>query len=251
MALPLLAAAAGGSKLLGGVVGAFGQNAMLDSGLRQYNRNVDQGTGVLQAGKAGADAAFDPYTATGETANQGQLDAVQNRTQAAQPTATNTSASGVASWLNPQATWVQNQATKAATAAGVATGGTGGGMQRAISADANNRATANWNDAYKQMLDANTQNFGQQQQQYENQTGFDQSQIDNLGALADRGLSAVGTNQGLDLNYNTGVNTNYTNKANTVMGVKSGQGQLFNQTTTDFGNNLGGLFSSITPKGGK
>lgn len=250
MALPLLAAAAGGSKLLGGVLGAFGQNAMLDSGLRQAKNLVGQGTQTLEAGRTGTDTAFQPYTSTGATAAQGQLDAIQNRQMATQPTLTNTSASGVQAWLSPQATWTQNQATKAATAAGVATGATGGGMQRAISADADKRALSNWNDAYKAMLEANAQNFGQQQQQFTNQTGFDQSQIENLGAVANRGVGAVGTNQQLDYNYNTGINQNYGNLADKVLGIKSAQGQLFNNTATNTGNNLAGLFSQITPRTG-
>lgn len=241
--LPALAASAG-SKLFGSVVGALGQNEALNRGLNAYNKNVGQGTQALQAGQQGANVAFDPYSRTGATANQGQLEAVQNRTQAAQPTLSNTSAEGIASWLNPMATWQQNQATKAATAAGVATGATGGGMQRAISADANTRAQGSWNDAYNQMLQANNQNFGQQQQQYQNQTGFDQSQIDNLGGIAQRGLSAVGANQGLQQGYAQGINQNFGNMANTAMDVNAVKGQLWNDTATGFGNTSGNMFSS-------
>jgi hypothetical protein len=243
MALPELAAAAG-TKLFGSIVGALGQNEALNRGLNAYNSNVNQGTQTLKAGQQGATAAFDPYSQTGATANQGQLDAVQNRTQAAQPSLSNTSAGGIASWLNPMATWQQNQATKAATASGVATGATGGGMQRAISADANTRAQGSWNDAYNQMLQANNQNFGQQQQQYANQTGFDQSQIDNLGGIAQRGLSATSTNQGLQQGYNQGINQNFGNMANTAMGVNAVKGQLWNDTATSVGNSAGNMFSS-------
>lgn len=243
MALPALAASAG-SKLFGSVAGALGQNEALSRGLNAYNKNVGQGTQALQAGQQGATAAFDPYSQTGATANQGQLEAVQNRTQAAQPTLSNTSAEGIASWLNPMATWQQNQATKAATAAGVATGATGGGMQRAISADANTRAQGSWNDAYNQMLQANNQNFGQQQQQYQNQTGYDQSQIENLGDIASRGLSAVGANQGLQQGYAQGINQNFGNMANTAMGVNAVKGQLWNDTATGVGNSAGNMFSS-------
>ena len=248
--IPLLAAAAGGSKILGGLVGSLGQSSMLDSALRQGKTLVGQGTQALQQGQAGANAAFSPYSQTGVTADAAQLGAVQNRQMANQPTLSNTSAGGIQDWLNPMATWQQNQAAKAATAAGVATGATGGGMQRAISADASNRAKTSWNDAYNQMLQANNQNFGQQQQQYANQTGFDQSQIENLGALANRGLSATGQNQQLQQGYNQGINQNFGNLANAAMGIKSAQGQLFNNASTDLGNNLGGLFSSITPKTG-
>lgn len=243
MALPALAAAAG-TKLFGSLVGALGQNEALNRGMNAYNKNVGQGTQTLRSGQQGAGAAFDPYSQTGAAANQGQLDAVQNRTQAAQPTLSNTSAGGIASWLNPMATWQQNQATKAATAAGVATGATGGGMQRAISADANQRAQTGWNDAYNQMLQANNQNFQQGQTQYQNQTDFDQSQINNLGGIADRGLSAVGTNQGLQQGYNFGVNQNFGNMANTAMGVNAVKGQLWNDTATGVGNSAGNMFSS-------
>lgn len=247
--IPLLAAAAG-SKILGGLVGGLGQSSLLDRGLSQYKTNTNLGTQTLQQGIQGANQAYSPYTSTGAAGATGQLAAVQGRQQATQPTLNNTSASGVQQWLNPMATWQQNQATNAATAAGVATGATGGGMLRAISADANKRANASWNDAYNQMLQANAQNFGQQQQQYQNQTGYDQSQIENLGALANRGLSAVGGSQGLTQGYLQGINQNYGNLANAALGVKSAQGQLFNNSATDFGNNLGGLFSQITPRTG-
>ena len=248
--IPALLAAAGGAKILGNLAGGIGQGSQLKRGLNQFKTNTNLGTQALQQGIQGANEAYSPYTSTGATGAAGQLAAVQGRQQAAQPTLTGADPSGVQQWLNPMATWAQNQATRAATAAGVATGATGGGMQRAISADAVNRANTNWNDAYNQMLQANAQNFGQQQQQYQNQTAYDQSQIENLGALANRGLLAVGGNQGINQGYIQGINQNYGNLANAALGVKSAQGQLFNNTATNFGNNLGGLFSQITPKTG-
>lgn len=245
--LPALAFSAG-AKVLGPLAGGIGQTMDITRGMNAYRENVNAGTDVLKAGQAGANAAFDPYQRTGAAGTQGELDAIQNRTMAPQPTATNTSASGVEQWLNPMATWQQNQAAKAATAAGVATGATGGGMQRAIAADAVNRSKGSWNDAYNQMLLANNQNFGQQQTQFENKTGFDQSQIWNFGNLAQRGLSAVGANQGLQQGYNQGINQNFGDIAANEMSGWGKKGQLFNDTVFGLGNNLSGSITSIFGK---
>jgi hypothetical protein len=242
--LPLLAAAAG-AKMLGPLVGGIMQNNDITKGMNAFRENVQQGTGVLKAGQAGANAAFDPYQKTGAAGTQGELSAVQNRTMAPQPTATNTSAGGVEQWLNPMATWQQNQASKAGSAAGIATGATGGGMQRAIANNAGKMAAGNWNDAYNQMLQANAQNFGQGQAQFENKTNFDQSQIGNYGALAQRGLSAVGANQGLQAGYNEGVSNNFGKIADNEMSAWGKKGQLMNDMWTGGANNASGLLSLL------
>jgi hypothetical protein len=246
--LPALAVA-GGAKVLGSVAGALGQNAMLNKGLNQYNEYVGKGTDQLRTGKSEAGAAYDPYKATGADAVSAQADLVNNRQMATQPTASNTDPNDVSAWLNPMATWQQNQATKAGTAAGIATGATGGGMQRALANNASKMAQGSWNDAYNQMLQANNQNFGQGQQLYENQTGFDQSQIDNQGRLADRGLTATGQEQQLQAGYNTGINENYGQQAANAQSVYGTKGQLWKDTTQSLGNQAGGLFNSIL--GGK
>ena len=121
-------------------------------------------------------------------------------------------------------------------------------MQRALSNNASKMAAGSWNDAYKQMLDANQQNFGQGQQRYENQTGFDQSQIQNLGALANRGLTAAGNNQTLQSGYDTNINQNYGNIANNEMSAYGKKGQIFSDAATSLGNNLGGLVTSVFGK---
>lgn len=241
--LPILAA--GAASAAGPLVGGIGQINDISKGMKNYRDNINRGTGVLQAGQAGATAAFDPYTRTGAVGAQGELDAIQNRQMATQPTATNTNAGGIAAWLNPMATWQQNQATKAGAAAGIATGATGGGMQRALSNNASKMAQGSWNDAYNQMLQANQQNFGQGQQLYENKTGFDQSQIQNFGNLAQRGLSAVGGNQQLQLGYNQDVNRNFGDIAANEMSGWAKKGQLFKDAATGLGSNAGGLIGQI------
>lgn len=241
--LPMLAA--GAASIAGPLVGGIGQINDISKGMKNYRENVNKGTGVLQAGQAAANAAFDPYQRAGAVGAGGELEAIRGRTMAPQPELSNTSAGGVASWLNPMATWQQNQATKAGAAAGIATGATGGGMQRALANNANKMAQGSWNDAYNQMLQANNQNFQQGQTQYENQTGFDQSQIQNWGNLAQRGLSAVGANQGLQAGYNENVNRNFGDIAANEMSGWAKKGQLFKDTATGFGNNAGGLIGQI------
>lgn len=244
--LPLLAAAA--AKTAGPLIGGIGQINDITRGMNAYRENVGKGTDVLQAGQTASTQAFQPWQQTGVAGTQGELAAVQGRQMAPQPTATNTSAAGIQDWLNPMAQWQTNQATKAGTAAGIATGATGGGMQRALANNASKMAAGSWNDAYQQMLQANQQNFGQGQQQFENKTGYDQSQIQNYGNLAQRGLSAVGSNQQLQLGYNEGVNRNFGEIAANEQTGWNTKGQLWNDMSRGLGDSVSGGITSIWGK---
>jgi hypothetical protein len=242
--IPVLAAAAA-SKIAGPLVGGMGQYADVGKGMEAYNNYANQGTSTLNAGKEGANAAFNPYTSAGATANGSQLSAIQNRQQATNPALTNTSPSGVADYLNPSAAYSQNQAMKQAQAAGVAGGAMGGGMLKALSNNANQMAQTNYNNAYSQMLGTNDQNFNQQQQQYTNNNNFQQQQIGNYGDVANRGLSATSSNQGLNLQYNQGMNNNYMDQAANEQSGWNKKGEIFNKTSSDFGKNLGGGMLSV------
>lgn len=231
-----LAAAAFGSQALGNVIGGIGSSQAIDRGLRQYKSNVGAGTQQLRTGMESATQAFDPYASAGAQGSAGQLAAVQGRTMAAQPQLSNVTADSVSDWLSPQMGYTQGQAMKSAMAAGAAGGGMGGGMLKALQQNANKLALGGWNDAYTQMLGANNLNFGQQQQQFSNKTGFDQSQIDNWGGLANRGLQAVGQNQQLQLGYNQDINQNWNDIANAANAAAVQKGGIWNNTMNSLGN---------------
>lgn len=239
---PLILAAA--AKTLGSLAGGIGQSQDTDTGMHNFRTNAESGTNVLNSGLNTANQAFNPYTSAGQTGQAGQLAAIQGRTQATQPTLTAANPNSVQSWLNPNAAYQQQQAMKQAQSAGMASGAMGGGMLKALAQNAGKQAAGSWNDAYNQMLQANNQNFGQQQQQYQNTNEFQQQQIGNFGDVANRGLSAVGQNQNLAGQYNAGINQNYNNIAANEMSGWGKKGQIFNDTATALGNNIGGGISS-------
>lgn len=118
-------------------------------------------------------------------------------------------------------------------------------MLRALSRDANKMAMTNWNNAYDKMLQTNAQNFGQQQQNYTNTNDFQQQQIQNYGDIANRGLSATGTNQGLQQGYNNAINQNLLGIGQSQAQGNIAKGNLFNSVASGLGQNLAGGITSI------
>lgn len=223
------------------VIGAMGHSMGIDRGMRQFANTVGQGTDVMNQGKAGSDAAFQPWVAAGQQGLAAGMDDILNRTQATQPQLSNINPESARAYLDPSAAYSADQANKATTAAAIAGGGMGGGMMKALSNNANKFAQTNWNNAFSQMQDAANTNFGQQQQQYQNTTDFDQSQIQNKMGLSGTGLTATSTNQGNQLGYNTGINDNYNAIANARMAGNAAKGSLFNSAISG----KGGLMSSL------
>jgi hypothetical protein len=197
------------ANLAGGIIGGIQNSNDIQQGMKQYQDYTGKGTAALQGGLASANAAYSPYTATGAAGTSGELDRIQNRQQADQPGLSNVNPSQAMSYLDPSAAYSTDQSNKTIQAQALASGGAGGGMMKALSNNANDRAMTNYNNAYSQMLNTANTNFGQQQQQYANKTGFDQSQIQNYTGLAGQGLQAVGGNQSIDAGYNNGINQNW------------------------------------------
>jgi len=241
--IPFALAAA--SKIAGPLIGAIGQTQAINQGMRNFRNNVTAGSDTLRAGQSAANKAFDPYATAGTAGAQGELGAVQNRQQAAMPTLTGASPAQAMNFLNPSADYTQQQAMKQAQAAGISGGALGGGFLKALSNNANKMAMTNWNDAYQQMLNTNAQNFGQQQQNYQNTTDYQQQQIGNFGNIANRGLSAVGTNQGLQAGYNQGINQNFNAIAGNEMAGWGQKGGIFDKAAGGLGDNLAGAITSI------
>jgi hypothetical protein len=241
--IPFALAAA--SKIAGPLIGAIGQTQAINQGMRNFRNNVTAGSDTLRAGQTAANKAFDPYATAGTAGAQGELGAVQNRQQAAMPTLTNTSPDQMASFMDPSMAYTQQQAMKQAQAAGIAGGALGGGFLKALSADASKRAQTSWNDQYQNLLNTNAQNFGQQQQNYQNTNDYQQQQIGNFGNIANRGLSAVGANQGLQAGYNQGINQNFNAIAGNEMAGWGTKGGIFDKAAGGFGDNLAGAITSI------
>lgn len=240
--LPIAMAGLGlGSKLLGGIIGANSQNDATQQGMDAYKQYAQQGIDTLNQGKASSNAAFQPYTNAGATGVTGYTDSIKNRQQAAQPNlSVSNPQEALNKYLDPSAAYTMDQASKATQASALAKGGMGGGLAKALSNNANKMAMTNYNNAYQQMLDTGNQNFGQQNTIYGNKTAYDQSQIGNYGNLANMGLQATGTNQGLQYQYNNGINQNY---GDIAASQQSGYNQK-GKTSGDMWNGIGSSLSS-------
>jgi hypothetical protein len=250
MAIPAILAAAALAKTAGSLAGGIGQYNDTQRGMNAYKNLANQGVNTMQQGKQESNAAFDPYTQAGQTGVAGATNAagsyLQN-TMAGQPNLadTKTTAQGTQAYLDPSANYSTDQANRAMQASALAKGGVGGGLARALSNNASKMAMTNWNNAASQQLAANQQNYGQANQNWQNNFQAQNQNMANYQNLANMGLSATGTNQGLQQQYNSGINQNYLSQAGAMQGGWNTKGQIFNNTATAFGNNIGGGISSV------
>lgn len=235
-----------GAGLLGGLFGSNAADKGIQRGQDQFKAFTQQGTDVLNQGKAGVTSAFNPYTTVGAQGAQGFADSIAGRTQAAQPTLSQSNPqNALTNYLDPSAAYTSNEALKATQASALAKGGMGGGLAKALGNQAQDYAMKNYNNAYQQMLDTGNQSFGQQQQIYGNKTAFDQAQIGNYGNLAQLGLGATGTSQGLMNDYNKGINQNYNDIANAMMSSEVSKGKNSSNLFGGIGNALGSGITSL------
>lgn len=222
MAAPGLVNAVAGMTGIGSAIGAYGANDRVQKGMTAFNNLAGAGRNTLEAGKQGSTQAFDPYAQTGSAAS-GQLGTAgrdyKGEALAGMPQQQLTTAQGTQAWLDPSAAYSMDQASKATQASALAKGGMGGGLAKALSNNANQKAMTNWNNAYNQQLGANAQNFGQANLNWQNKKGVLDTNVGNLQTIANMGLSATNANQVNQLAYNQDINKNYlSNAANSQKG---------------------------------
>lgn len=247
------------TSAVGNYVGMMQANDSLNTANKDYQNLSNKGINTLQQGAAGADTAYQPYTDAGQTGISGLTSGIVNRQQATTPTVTDNSASNaISNYLNPSAAYTTDQSNKAMEANAIASGGTGGGLAKALSANTANLAMTNYNNAYNQMLQGNNQTFNQQQQDYTNNNDYQQQQIQNYQGLANTGLSANNSNQQLQSGYNTGINNDYVGQAEAAWNTNASKAKNFNSGINNtFGNiansqsSAGSALDSIYGKGGK
>lgn len=247
--IPALIAAAA-AKTLGGVTGGVGNYNDIQKGMTANKNYYNEGAEYLKGGKQASDAAYSPYTTAGATGASGTTSAVQNYAQNASKgmadlNASKTTAGGTQAYLDPSAAYSANQANKATTASAIAGGAAGGGLAKALSNNANKMAMTNWNNAYQQQLAANNQNFNQANTNWQNNATVQQNNVSNWQNLANMGLSATQGNQANQLAYNQNLNQNRMGLGDNQMSGWNAKGKVFNDTSTGFGNNLGGGITSV------
>lgn len=233
------------TSALGNYIGMQEANDSLNTANKDYQNLSNQGVDTLKQGQAGANAAYQPYTDAGTTGINGETSAITNRTQSTTPTVTdNSSSNAVNNYLNPSAAYTTDQSNKSMEANAIASGGTGGGLSKALSANTANLAMTNYNNAYNQMLQSNNQTFNQQQQNYTNNNDYQQQQIQNYGTLANTGLSANNSNQQLQSGYNSGINSDYQGQAEAAWNTNASKAKNFNSGINNTFGNIGNSESS-------
>jgi hypothetical protein len=229
----------GGLGAVGSIIGGMGADDAAQKAKEEFNAKAQQGINTLNAGKAGATAAFDPYASAGKVGSAGELNAVQGRQQAQTAQYNPVTAQGAQEYLDPSANYQIDQSNRAMNSAAIAHGGVGGGLARALGNNAQKMAQTYWTQAQQNQLAAKNQNFNQQDTNYQRNNQFQQDQINNYGNIANRGLNATGANQSLQSTYNQGINSNLLDMGNAGAASSYQKGKVFQDTANTVGNDLG------------
>lgn len=249
-------AAAGSGGLFSGIVSGIGDAVgahlalgELNDAKGNYDNAMGQGINAQQQGLDQANAAYQPYTGAASQGISSLGSAINGRQMAAQP---QSSSYNVNDYMNPSAAYSTSQANTATQSSSLAHGGLGGGLAKALSNNANKMGMTNYNNAYQQMIDTNSQKFNQGQQQYVNKTDFDQSQIGNRQNYATLALQGLSQGQQLGHGYRDTISSMYGKKADTAMSIGENKASLANTATQSATNSIGaggGSFLGGKPTG--
>lgn len=234
-----------GIGALGSIFGGKGASDAAKKAAQAQREAAEKANNVLTNAKGVSDTAFSPYTTAGSTGSAGELASIQGRQQAQKAIYNPVTAQGAQEYLDPSAQYQMAQANKATQASALAKGGMGGGLAKALSNNSAKMAQTYWTQAQQNQLAAKNQNFNQQDTNYQRDNAYQQSQIDNYGNIANRGLTATGANQTLQEKYNQGISDNITGAGTASANRYANQGQIFSNTASNVGNTLGSAAASI------
>lgn len=201
---------AGGSAL-----GGLAAGNILGSGLREANRISGQGVDYLQGLNTQQRADFQPYMQAGQQGLGQYQNLLSQGNQATMPTQSGTFSYDA--WKDPSTQYSIDQSNAAINASALASGSVGGGLGKALTNNAQSMAQKAYQNAFDRYLKQNEQDFGQQQQIYQNQTGNYLTQLGGYQNLMGQGLNAAGTTGGLSSSFGSGVNQNYLAQAANAM----------------------------------
>lgn len=198
---------AGAGNLVGGLV----QSAAMEQGRQQGNKMFGQGRNYLTDSNNQQRADFQPYMQAGTNA----LGQYQN-TLAAGSGAVNPTQSqdfNFDTFKSPAAQYRIDQANAGINASALAKGNVGGGLAKALASNSQNMASEEYSNAYNRYLQQNQQDFGQQQQLWNNANQNWQTQLGGYQSLMGQGLNATSTTGSLANNYANAYNNNLMNQA--------------------------------------
>ncbi len=226
-------------QMIGNIAGGMINDSMLSSGMDQAGKKYGMGIDYLKQGNAQQRGDFQPYMQAGQQGlgrYQGMLD---QGNQAAMPQ--QSGAFSFDQWQDPSAQWSMDQSNKAIQASMIAKGAAGGGMGKALQANAANLAGQQYQNAFQRYLAQNQQDFGQQQQQFANQTDNWKTRLGGYGNLAQAGQQAAGTSGQLGLGYGQGVMSGYQNWGNQIKDNYQQRGAVTGVVNKGAGQDLGSM----------
>jgi len=225
--------------MIGNIAGGVVTDSMLSSGMDNAGKRYGMGIDYLKQGNAQQRGDFQPYMQAGQQGlgrYQGMLD---QGNQAAMPQ--QSGAFSFDQWQDPSARWSMDQSNKAIQASMIARGAAGGGMGKALQANAANLAGQQYQNAFQRYLAQNQQDFGQQQQQFANQTDNWKTRLGGYGNLAQAGQQAAGTSGQLGLGYGHGVMIGYQNWGNQMLQNAGDRAGVMGKTISGAGKDLGSM----------
>jgi len=195
----------------GGLVGGLLANSMMGDAAAAANKQYSQGRNYLTDSNNQQRADFQPYMQAGTNA----LGQYQN-TLAAGSGAVNPTQSqdfNFDTFKSPAAQYRIDQANAGINASALAKGNVGGGLAKALASNSQNMASEEYANAFNQYLQKNQQDFGQQQQLWNNANQNWQTQLGGYQNLMGQGLNATSTTGSLANNYANAYNNNLMNQA--------------------------------------
>lgn len=240
----------GGAGAVGNVMGMIGSlaggmisDSMLGQGMHRAGVQNQRGIDYLKRGNDQQQENFKPYIKAGQHGLGSYQHLLAQGNQSAMPQ--QSGAFSFDKWQDPSAQWSMDQANKAIQASMLAKGAAGGGMAKALQANAANLGGQQYQNAFQRYLSQNQQDFGQQQQIYGNQTQNYQNQLAGYGGLASQGQQAAGTSGQLGLGYGNAVMGGYQHWGDQELLNMGDRAGVMGKTVSGLGKDLGSLVGSF------
>ena len=230
MAANYAGALGGAAGLAGGLITA----GMLGDAYGDSKNMFNQGANYVTDMNNQQRSDYSPYMQAGTQALSATQNLLNQGSGAVDPT--KSQAFSYNAWSDPSTQYRIDQANAGINASALAKGSVGGGLAKALAANSQNMASAEYSNAYDRYLKQNTQDFNQQQQLWNNATQTYQNQLAGQQNLLNSGLSAT--------NATTTAAGNYANMYNQN---RMGLGELGMQTAQNqAGAVAGGLKSGMS-----
>lgn len=236
-------AISGGIGAIGSLAGGIMANNALTSGMTSAGNQYQAGINQLNAGNAQQRSDYQPYMQAGQQGLGNYQALLSQGNQAAQPT--QSQAFSFDAYKDPSAQYQMDQSNAAINASALAKGAVGGGLGKALQANSANLAQTAYSNAYNRYLQQNSQDFGQQQQLYNNQTDNWKTQMSGWGNLANMGQSAVNSTTQAGLGYNNSVNGAYQNWGNQYLDMASAKAGNMRDTSSGVSAGLGSAAKNV------